>query len=132
MNEIRYAVIHHSASPPGVTTAEIRKWHIQRGWVDIGYHYVIEEDASVHVGRPVHIMGAHCKGHNRNSIGVCVVGDNTRAAYEWNKDQISTLYDIIKAIRLLWPAIKVVGHRELVNSTVCPGVDISDLLKENA
>ncbi|WP_337632460.1 N-acetylmuramoyl-L-alanine amidase, partial [Prevotella sp.] len=50
------------------------RWHRERGFDSIGYHYIIYLDGSIHFGRPVEQAGAHCKGHNANSIGVCYVG----------------------------------------------------------
>ena len=76
MRNINKIIVHCSASPEGknFSVSEIRRWHLQRGFADIGYHFVIYLDGSVHVGRPLHKSGAHCKGQNKNSIGICYVG----------------------------------------------------------
>lgn len=67
-------IIHCSATPEGrdVTAAQIDQWHRQRGFKSIGYHYVIRLDGSVEVGRNETAIGAHCSGHNRSSIGICL------------------------------------------------------------
>lgn len=64
--DIREIIVHCTATPAGrdYTVDDIRKWHLQRGFSDIGYHYVIYRDGSVHEGRPVTMAGAHCTGHN--------------------------------------------------------------------
>ena len=73
INEI---IVHCTATPEGreVSVDEITKWHKQRGFTTIGYHYVVYLDGSVHEGRSVDVSGAHCTGHNSHSIGVCYVG----------------------------------------------------------
>jgi N-acetylmuramoyl-L-alanine amidase len=76
MRPINKIIIHCSATPEGrdVKIDTIRQWHIDKGWADIGYHYVIELDGQIQAGRPVELLGAHCLGQNKFSIGVCYVG----------------------------------------------------------
>ena len=76
MRTINKIIIHCTATPEGrdVTVTEIDRWHRQRGFSGIGYHYVIYRDGSVHKGRNEDSIGAHCTGQNANSIGVCYVG----------------------------------------------------------
>ena len=73
---IKELIVHCSATPEGkdYSVDTIRQWHLQRGFSDIGYHYVIYRDGSIHIGRDESIIGAHCTGHNTNSIGVCYIG----------------------------------------------------------
>lgn len=74
--QINEIILHCSATPEGrhVTTADIKRAHLNRGFSDIGYHYVVYLDGSVHKGRDVNLSGAHCTGHNAHSIGVCYIG----------------------------------------------------------
>lgn len=67
-------IFHHSLSPD-VSAAEIRRWHIARGWKDIGYHAVIHPDGRIEDGRDIDEIGAHAYGRNRDSIGVCLIGN---------------------------------------------------------
>lgn len=130
LDQIDTLVIHHSASPKSITTGQIRHWHVKgRGWSDIGYHRVIEEDGSIHLGRDIGRVGAHCKGHNHNSVGICVVGDNTKLDRQWSMTQIASLQDLVFGLKLVFPGVKIVGHRDLAN-TLCPGVDVQQLLNE--
>lgn len=73
---IKEIIVHCSATPEGkdFTVSDIKRWHLERGFSDIGYHYVIYRDGSVHVGRSESVAGAHCTGHNTISIGVCYIG----------------------------------------------------------
>ena len=76
MRKIKEIIIHCSATREGrnYTVADIDRWHRERGFFSIGYHFVIYRDGSIHVGRSVEEVGAHCKGHNTVSIGVCYIG----------------------------------------------------------
>lgn len=76
MRELKRIILHCSATREGqdVDAAAIRRWHLARGWSDIGYHYVIRLDGSVEAGRPLHRIGAHVKGLNADSVGICYVG----------------------------------------------------------
>ena len=122
---INLIVLHCSATPQGrdVTVADIRRWHLERGFADIGYHFVVRLDGTVEAGRPVDRIGAHCKGHNRNSIGICYVGGadaslhskDTRTPQQ--KQALAMLLDRLKSI---YPEAVVRKHRELA-ATECPG-----------
>ena len=79
MRKINEIIVHCTATPEGkdFSVADIDRWHRARGFDGIGYHYVVCRDGSVHKGRDVAKSGAHCKGHNAGSIGVCYVGGMT-------------------------------------------------------
>ena len=72
MREIKSIILHCSATPEGkdFTVADITRWHKERGFRTIGYHYVVYRDGTVRKGRPVEQKGAHCEGHNKGSNGV--------------------------------------------------------------
>jgi N-acetylmuramoyl-L-alanine amidase len=131
LSAVEFLVVHHSASNPRLTTVgTIREWHVaDRGWDDIGYHFCITDDGHLHTARPLVFQGAHAPKVNAVSWGVCVVGDNTRPGWEWNHDQEDTLLELIDAVRVLRPGIKVVGHRDTGQATECPGLDINTWLK---
>ena len=76
MRKIREIIIHCSATKEGrnFTVADIDRWHRERGMRCIGYHFVIYRDGSIHVGRAIEEVGAHCKAHNSISIGICYIG----------------------------------------------------------
>ena len=108
----------------------IRKWHVEeRGWSDVGYHWVIEGRGEQVRARPINRIGAHCRGHNVNTIGICVVGDNTKLEESWTALQINSLLELISTLKAIFPWLWVKGHRDLAH-TECPGVDISKILGE--
>ena len=119
-------VIHHSASGLSTTAEDIEAWHRERGFSEIGYTWVIERDGAVVAGRSVRKNGAHVRGHNRKSLGICVVGNNSRSRSRWRPAQKRALRETMASVRRLFPGIRFVGHRDLA-STECPGIEIGDL-----
>lgn len=129
MRHINEIIIHCSATPEGrdYTVADIDRWHKARGWRGIGYHYVIYRDGSVHAGRPVEQIGAHCTGHNANSIGICYIG-GVAADGKTPKDtrtpaQRIALRELVEELRAKYPGATVHGHREFA-SKACPSFDV--------
>lgn len=125
MRQLKEIIIHCSATEEGkdFTAEDIRKWHKERGFIDIGYHYVIRLDGSVEVGRPLDQIGAHVKGRNANSIGICYIGG---LDYEFNpkdtrtKEQRQSMIELIDQLKKTWPEIiQVSGHNEY-SSKSCP------------
>lgn len=115
----RRLVIHHSASAD-VSSAEIHRWHLQRGWSGIGYHFVIRTDGSIEQGRPLETVGAHAGPEgNSDSIAVCLTGDFTRRRPAVK--QIAALLELTVWIKGLYPSsLAVVRHCDIA-ATECPG-----------
>ena len=104
MRDINRIILHCSATPEGAnfTAADIRSWHLARGWSDIGYHYVIGIDGTVESGRCISKQGAHTKGHNKDSIGICYIGGvdsdrNPKNTLTW--DQRVSIKQLCRALR---------------------------------
>lgn len=131
INEI---IVHCSATPEGkdYTLDTIRQWHRQRGFSDIGYHYVIHPDGKVEEGRDVNIAGAHCSGHNSKSIGICYIGgmtaDNKKAKDTRTEEQRTNLKALLMAMRKLYPTAKIHGHRDFA-AKACPSFDATEEYK---
>jgi N-acetylmuramoyl-L-alanine amidase len=125
INEI---IVHCTATPEGrdYTVADIRQMHKAQGWVDIGYHYIIYRDGSIHEGRNVDMVGAHCQGHNAQSIGVCYVGGVARDG-KTPKDtrtaaQKDALIHLLMQLVCLYPDATIRGHRDFA-AKACPSFD---------
>ena len=164
MRPVTLIVIHCSASPNGdalfrgspgtpgfLNPAQvIDGWHVQRGFARspeararqnpdlaaIGYHFVVTTTGAIFAGRHLDEPGAHARGHNRDSVGVCLVGTDRYARRQW-----TLLADLIGALRKRYPAARVVGHRDLSPDIdgdgvvepsewlkTCPGFDVSSWL----
>ncbi len=127
-------IVHCSATPAGrdVGASDIKVWHLQRGFADIGYHYVVRLDGTIEIGRPLHMTGAHCKGHNARSIGVCYIGGcdaAMRPADTRTAAQRESLALLIDWLRKLFPGAKVSSHRDYA-AKACPSFDATTEYKE--
>lgn len=123
--EITKIIVHCTATPEGraVTRAEVDRWHRDRGFSCIGYHYLIGLDGRVEAGRPEERVGAHCVGHNTTSIGVCYVGGLARDG-KTPKDtrtdaQRVALLTLLSDLRRRYPAARIHGHCEFAAKD-CP------------
>lgn len=117
-------VVHCTASREGQaqTVEQIRQEHLRRGFSDVGYHYIVYLDGSVHPGRNVDVVGAHVSGHNSYSIGVCYVGGlendpkkkyaDLKAKDTRTDAQKQTLRQLLKDLRRLYPKARISGHRD--------------------
>lgn len=135
MRKINKIVVHCSDSDDSLDIGfrEINDWHRQRGWlspsgVSCGYHYIIRRDGSVEVGRPEHETGAHVRGHNSDSLGICLVGRR-----DFSPRQMDALFAMIWGLghkHQLDPTEDVLGHYELDSGKTCPNLDMIKLRAE--
>ena len=125
MRKITEIIIHCSATPAGrhFTVQDLDRWHRARGFSSIGYHYVIYLDGSIHPGRPVEDIGAHCLGHNVHSIGVCYIGgldaDTLEPADTRTHEQRTALRELLAKLQEQYPGATVHGHNEFADKA-CP------------
>lgn len=133
-----YIVVHCSASQAKATWVDakvIDGWHRQRGWLSIGYHYVITRFGVVQKGRDLDVAGAHVQGKNHCSVGVCLVGgvadDGKSPENNFTPDQMTVLHALLRDLRKLYPKAKIVGHWELDPKKTCPNFDIKKYLLDH-
>ena len=128
MRTINEIIIHCADTPAGRdnTVADITAWHKDRGFRTIGYHYVIYRDGSIHTGRPVQEIGAHCKGHNAHSIGICYIGGKSADGKEHidtrTPEQKEALLSLLRCLKAQYPNATIYGHRDF-SSKPCPCFD---------
>jgi N-acetylmuramoyl-L-alanine amidase len=135
LNEI---IVHCTATRPdwwetrttAQKVAEVKRWHVQdRGWSDIGYHFLIDRDGKVVAGRPLQDVGAHTQGHNTGTIGISLFGGHGSAATDafaenYTPEQDKALRDLIAHLRTNYPSItKVSGHNQYA-AKACPGFNV--------
>ena len=129
--EINEIIIHCSATKEGIdiTAHNIDMWHRRRGWKKIGYHYVIDLDGTVEKGRQLWEAGAHCEGHNLQSIGICYIGGLDKLGIP--KDtrtpaQKHALRELVKELKLRFPNATIHGHNEFARKA-CPCFSMRNL-----
>jgi Negative regulator of beta-lactamase expression len=147
MRSIDKIIIHCAATYPGqdIGAAEITCWHLDNGYHDIGYHGVIRRDGTLDSGRPLHMPGAHTKGHNAHSVGICLVGglqdgtggdanaDGRVVEFEngqrgvpeanYTPAQWAALTRLVRDLVAKYPGATVHGHNEFANKA-CPCFDV--------
>ncbi len=132
MRKINKIILHCAATPQGreVSVDTIRKWHLQRGFNDIGYHYVIHLDGKISSGRPLNKQGAHCSGQNRGSIGICYVGgmskDMKKAKDTRTQAQKDSLIKLMHELIYKYNKdMTIHGHNEYANKA-CPSFNVQE------
>lgn len=134
-NPINQLIIHCAATPNGRwhTAEDIDRWHAERGFKrnpsligysaphmpHIGYHFVVLTSGAVQVGRGTGEMGAHAYGHNRGSLGVCLIGTN-----QYTSDQWDALRALVTGMKSRFKNLKIIGHNEVNQKKRCPGFDV--------
>jgi len=118
---------------PLIGVNAIRKWHTDpkpagRGWRDIGYHFVIKRDGTLQFGRPLEQSGAHARGFNKASIGICMVGGmdkrTGKAVNDYTDKQWQTLRIVVAGLVHQFPDSEVLGHNDVTNAKTCPNFDV--------
>lgn len=107
-----------------IGAATIKRWHLDRGWSDIGYHFVIRRNGQLEKGRALETPGAHVEGHNTTTIGICLVGGldaNGKPEMNYTKEQMAQLFAVVAQLKHSYPSAVVLGHRDFpAVSKACP------------
>ena len=128
MRTIDKIIIHCSATLPGqrVDVETITRWHKQRGFKTIGYHFFIDRSGTIHAGRPLEQQGAHCKGQNAHSIGICYEGGLNKEGKPYDTRttlQRIAMKELVAQLLDRFTEATVHGHREFANKA-CPCFDV--------
>ena len=131
MRAIHKIIIHCTATREGdnISVDTIRRWHLARGWSDCGYHYVIDIKGNINAGRPIELIGAHCRGENKYSIGVAYVGgveaDGVTPKDTRTKAQKDSIIRLVKKLKGCYPDVSIHGHNEFSNKA-CPSYNVQN------
>lgn len=119
--EITELIIHCSGTDnEAYDFTAMKKDHIEnRGWADIGYHYVIDQQGMIRAGRDLYVIGAHCRAHNKNSIGICLMGNE-----KFTKAQGIALLQLCIRLGIRFPITKVTPHNEYNENKTCPNISL--------
>ena len=131
MRAIHKIIIHCTATREGddISVDTIRRWHLNRGWSDIGYHYVIDLKGNINAGRPIELMGSHTRGFNKGSIGIAYVGgveaDGKTPKDTRTKAQKDAIIRLVKKLKGCYPDVTIHGHNEFSNKA-CPSYNVQN------
>ena len=146
MRALTEIILHATATRPdwrdGQSTAakvaEVRRWHVEdRGWRDIGYHYLIDRDGTLAPGRPLEQTGAHVIGRNTGTVGIALFGGHGSSARDlfddnFTADQDRAVRKLIASLSSRFPSIrKVSGHNEYA-AKACPGFKVPEFMSAHA
>lgn len=137
--EHKHITIHCSATKPqfDIGVEEIRDWHMDRGWSDVGYHFVIRRDGEIETGRDLNTTGAHVRNHNRHNIGICLIGgvnQKGNAQANYTADQWHSLRSLVIELvgRYGIPLSDTYGHRDFPKvKKECPCFEVSEWLNND-
>ena len=134
MRIINKLIVHCSATREGMNVSRdtIRDWHLARGFNDIGYHFYIDLEGNIHKGRDIAKIGAHSKGQNRSSIGICYCGgvesDGKTPKDTRNEAQKEALLCVLRTMKAMYPDAVIHSHRDFANKA-CPSFDATEEYK---
>ncbi len=128
MRQIDLVIIHCSDSD-NINHDDISiidEWHKARGFDKVGYHYFIKRNGEIQVGREESEIGAHCNGHNKNSIGICLSGK-----LNFTKEQFESMRSLIKSIaqKHKLDIIDILPHNAFDKNKTCPNFNVSEQIK---
>jgi hypothetical protein len=121
---VNTVVVHHSASILA-SPEEVHRWHQEKGWVGIGYHFLVRKDGNIYRGRPLDAIGAHVYAHNEDSIGVCFEGNFE--VEQMTEAQIKLGVELLKYLKTLYPKLNAKKHKDYGGSN-CPGKNFNDII----
>ncbi|MDO4801723.1 MAG: N-acetylmuramoyl-L-alanine amidase [Prevotellaceae bacterium] len=139
--KITRLIVHCTATPEGkhFTVDNVRKWHKQQGWSDIGYHYLIYLDGTIAEGRDINLVGAHTTGYNTGSIGICYVGGLAATVPDdsslgKSKDtrtdaQKKSLRALLAQLKAMYGNPTIYGHRNFAKKD-CPSFNAYEEYKK--
>lgn len=136
LDAVKSIAVHCSATRPTAIMGarEIHRMHVDRGFACIGYHYVIKREGGIERGRPEDRMGAHVEGHNRTSLGICLIGGidaDGKAVNNFTQQQFDSLRALLTSLHGKYPTAVIQGHRDYFGDTNKDGkIDRRDWLKE--
>ena len=132
-----FIAIHCSATQgkADIGVTEIRRWHRERGFLDVGYHFIIRRNGVIELGREQEAVGAHVEGFNSVSVAICMVGgldSKLKPEDNFTKDQYDTLLILVKKLKADYPEAIVQGHRDFPKvAKACPSFNVSAWLEDN-
>ena len=126
-----FIVVHCAATKPSMDTsaADIDRWHRERGWLKIGYHFVVRRNGEIEEGRHIEEVGAHASGYNYSSVSVCLIGglseDGKSSENNFTEEQWESFGAVIDTLTNRYPNAKVIGHND-ISKKDCPTFNVGE------
>ena len=126
-----FIVVHCAATKPSMDTsaADIDRWHRERGWLKIGYHFVVRRNGEIEEGRHIEEVGAHASGYNSGSVSVCLIGglseDGKSSENNFTEEQWKSFGAVIDTLTNRYPNAKVIGHND-ISKKDCPTFNVGE------
>ncbi len=121
-NKVSLLVVHCSDTKDSLNLSaiDIHKMHLGFGWDGIGYHKIVKRSGKIENGRPEYWVGAHVKGKNKFSLGVCLIGRE-----KFTEKQFTSLEKILRRWKISYPNARIVGHKDTGDTKkTCPNFDV--------
>lgn len=130
MRTINKIIIHCTATDNNCPVDRILKYHLSLGFSDFGYHYLIDSNGIVLSGRPVDQIGAHCKGQNKDSIGIALIGGKD-GKFDFTFSQLNSLFILVTKLKFKYEkmfhnVITIHGHNEFNKNKACPNFNVKN------
>lgn len=133
--DVKLIVVHCSATPPSmdVDIRDVDRWHRQKGWLKVGYHYFIKRSGELQEGRQLTEAGAHVKGHNHESVGICLAGGLSEVGLQPEDNflpvQKQALKSLLAYLQKYFEKAVIGGHRDYNPHKDCPCFEVQELIK---
>lgn len=127
MRKINKIIIHCTGTPLITSVESIRNYHLSLGYKDIGYHFLIDAYGFVHKGRLIDQIGAHCKGQNKDSIGIALIGGKD-GKFDFTSTQIFHLIDLCWSLQKRYNISdsNIFGHNDFTKNKTCPNFNVKN------
>ena len=130
-----YIIIHCAATRPGqdIDIKDVDRWHREKGWRMVGYHFFIKRDGTVQTGRALMDGGAHASGYNEKSIGICLAGgvaaNGKTPEANYTPEQWASLRKLTLSLHKQFPTAQAIGHQDVANKA-CPCFNVKEWWEE--
>lgn len=130
MRKINKIIVHCTATRICATPEKIAQYHVLNlGWHDCGYHFLITHNGIIHTMRPLDKVGAHCNGHNVDSIGIALIGG--KYSFDFSIQQLISLVSLLKTLcrKYSIPKNQIFNHHDFNKNKACPRFNIQNLIQ---
>lgn len=131
MRKLDTIILHCTATKfdHDISVEDINIWHKARGFKMCGYHYLVKLDGTIEFGRPLDMVGAHCRGFNKHSVGIAYAGgidENKQSSNTMNEVQEDSIFFLIESLAIVFGDLRLLGHNDLTDLKSCPNFNVGE------